>query len=351
MCPPGVDQTFRSQQRWNVLTPLLKERIDLTIEPTHEYGDPTEPHRVSAGLYRWSAFDKLAQHHVDDADMQSLLPKLSRRCRNDYTSALECLPSELLGIIISDSSLEPMDIIALGLCSETLWLHVIRNVQNSRREAPWANTPLICTGTYLTDVPPAIHSLYPDMAQREKEFNDRPGRGMRGAASRGMCPARKWNWNAVSSYTESSADGTASWTRAFEALQERSGIREKEQLEVQRSLEVALRPRVTKVGWILRKHTTQEYVTLESGGLGEHRSDDVHVEGTPWLTLDKALTVRICWSSPESCRDPTGTIDTNAETVRGPWAGHKFDVVRDVEMGREWRDATAEVVKEAELFK
>jgi len=37
------------------------------------------------------------------------------------------MPAEMLALVLGDPTLEKQDVIALGLCSELLWLHVLQH--------------------------------------------------------------------------------------------------------------------------------------------------------------------------------------------------------------------------------
>ena len=57
-------------------------------------------------------------------------------------------------MILQQSSLEKSDILALGLASELLWLHVLQHVQKVCRllMAPLAGVEIACSGFDLTDI-------------------------------------------------------------------------------------------------------------------------------------------------------------------------------------------------------
>ena len=194
MCPPGVDQTTRTTQRWTFLAPLLGEKYDITNDFTEHY--ESRQRKFLFGDYTWDAFDKLA-HRPQQGYRLNYLISQPRRSNDGSRSTLERMPAELLSMIISDPSLHASDVFSFGLCSRLLWNHLLNHVQKECRKAPWAGTPLLCTGGWLMSVSPAIHALYPNMKQEEDEFFNRPGRGPQGRPARGMCPARRFNWGAI----------------------------------------------------------------------------------------------------------------------------------------------------------
>ena len=76
------------------------------------------------------------------------------------------------------------------------------------------------------------------------------------------------------------------------------------------------------------------------------------VKGAPWISIGKALVLRICWTDLDlrSDRDPPQAF---ANVLRGKRAGHGFDVVcrKTSELTVEWRDVTAEIVRETKAFR
>ena len=81
----------------------------------------------------------------------------------------------------------------------------------------------------------------------------------------------------------------------------------------------------------------------------------VHVKGIPWLSLDKALVLRVCWAAPYFAYDDDGydpECALLAQLKRGKWAGHCFDVVRasDLETDENWQDVTKDIIREAKAW-
>ena len=347
------------------MTPLLEEKVDLTNDFFKDQESrETLPQNFLLGDFTWDAFDRLAQCGKQELDLQSMLSSLPQR-RSKKASPLERVPPELLNIIISDPCLDVEDVIAFGLASQSLWLHVLGHIQDACAKAPWAGTPLLCTGSYLMSVPPAIHALYPIMEQEEKEFFNRPGRGSRGCPARGICPARKFNWNSISDYVDrTDHDHREVWLNSFTNLRGSSGIPDGYLNALQVSLKDALsvtRPADPPRTWILRNHTTHEFVSLKACRMYGKQERCVHVNGLPWLSLDKALILRICWAapSPRLYNDDKDENEYDTEhnlmkkLKRGQWAGHSFDVVcaEGTELSEQWHDVTKEVVKEGRAWK
>lgn len=351
MCPPGVDQTTRSPQRWNILAPLIQERIDLTED--FAVGRRTNLANFLIGDYTWDAFDKLASRTANDSgDHEKLLSELSQTNNSRQASPLESLPNELLAMIFNDGTLTANDVLAIGLCSKTLWQCCMGHVRAVVSKGPWMKTPLVCAGTYLTDLPSTVHEIVPSLKQREEDWRARqppPGHGMRGG--RGMCPARRWNWNAVSTYTDTSDDSAMTWLSAFDSVccNEQSGISVTDQKLLRHSLRSLLSAGKPKSNskWILRNHSTQQYVHLRCSS-NVVAETELRVKGLPALTLDKALMMRICWTTTKIYPSGKGG---EGKDLRGLWAGHRFDVVGDDHdqskaLGEQWQDVTEDVVKE-----
>lgn len=359
----GVDQTTRTSERWTLLAPALEERYDITSA----FHNPWHRLYIRALLtwdFSWDAFDKLAQYKRPIGKALSTLSTLPGRTQNLGSSSLESLPTEIVSVILTDPILSFADVLSLGLSSRVLWGHVLYHVAQTCRTAPWANTPVVCTGTWTMSLPPAIHKLNPDIKRQEEVFFNRPGRGPRGAPSRGMCPARSFNWDAVSNYKERiGAQGVSTWMQAFEECSEASRIPTDSLKVLGRSLEIIVNPNKSSMptSWVLRNHMTKEYVSLKAGMAYEKHEHHIYVKGAPKLSLDNALLMRVCWSAPymdESKDDHDGEsmgsrLKNLAEMKRGPWAGHFFDVVptdresQDVGELAGWCDVTKELMREA----
>ena len=194
MCPPGVDQTTRSSERWTLLAPALEEKYDITPDLENEHMYRPDMSNFLRNDFTRAAFDKLAWYKRNEEKALSLLSGLSHSHTNYYSSSLECMPTETVRLIVSNSVLEPVDIISLGLASQLLWPHVLQHIASRSQKVPWAETPLTCTGTWTMSLPPAIHDLHPYIQQDEKLFFDRLRHTGRRGPMRGTCPAREYNW-------------------------------------------------------------------------------------------------------------------------------------------------------------
>jgi hypothetical protein len=344
-----VSFNSRSPQRWSIMVPALKEQYDITNELSRRPPKYSEyPQSLVERDFTWDAFEKLARR--EHAPLPAYL-KL-RRQLSTKASAIESLPAELLSMIFSDPNLSTEDIVALGLASQTLWHYVLAHIQRASSKAPWANTPLLCTGTYLTTLPEPIYVLDPESKWRGDEWYNHS------TPRRGMCPARRWNWDARCEFLDR-ADGSQEdeYLKFFESLCEKSKVDAKDRKELRRSLAMAfgrstIAPNGKRKGvsrketngddrWVWRNLTTKEYVLLTHRKKFHHEDNYFHVKGMPSLSLDKAIIMRTIWS--EDVLYAKGDIKRQA-----PWAAHCFDVVRfkEIETGKGWNDTTAEVVEQ-----
>jgi hypothetical protein len=364
----GVDQTCRSPEYWTLLAPVLEEKYDVTDHMNHPYD--RDMRKFIRDDFTWDAFDKLAQNARDGEKALSILSTLPSQRRTCGSSSLESLPTEIINMVMVNSCLDPIDIVSLGLSSQLLWIHVLHFIVQSCRKAPWAETPLLCTGTYTKSLPPAIHTLKPDMAEEDRQFFGRVYRGPRYGPNYGTCPARKFNWGAIDSYTECNEQHTSSaWLQAFLDLSKTSGIPTYSLKTLRRSLEAVIHPNKSKVpiSWTLRNHTTKECVSLKAGRTCVATRNYIHVKGMPRLSVDTALLLRICWSTAHVDKEDDlddvygANSDQHAHLLlklkRGKWAGHFFDIVlsnRESQAGEElqgWCDVTSEIIKEAAAWR
>ncbi|UZP38755.1 hypothetical protein NXS19_006571 [Fusarium pseudograminearum] len=82
---------------------------------------------------------------------------LMKRNRLAPLSPIEKLPLELMSSIYLH--LQPTDCIALGLCSQTLWIQAMTFIRHSRRSSTWVDTPVfIASGKQLLALREASHN-------------------------------------------------------------------------------------------------------------------------------------------------------------------------------------------------
>ncbi|KAK4627312.1 hypothetical protein CLAFUW4_05149 [Fulvia fulva] len=350
MCPPGVDQTERSLQQWALLTPRLEQIINLPYPRGYSERKIHSPASYVSNSWSFSAFQMLSGVAVD-----RYIPECLATARiATQLSLVESLPAELLMSIL-EHDLAREDIMAVGLCSSTLWTHVLNHIARDLRDtvSNWAGTPLICAGTYLKDLPPALQEFVPGYAEQQRVYLDRTLNRRKGMPMlrNKMPPARRYNWDARSSFEHvpDRQHAVHSWMMIFCHV-----CNEEEPMKtaLTSSLRRALRWRQHDQGgaWLLRNLTSKEFVALDVKDDGVH-----HIEATvkaeAWLSLDRALLQRICWSrfSPDlfedQCEDER---EVQERCHRGVWAGHCFDVVREAKVStEEWIDVREVLIEEA----
>lgn len=169
-----------------------------------------------------------------------------------------------------------------------------------------------------------------------------------------MASARQWNWDRISNSRNTRQDGLSEWLTDFDAVavHEENDIPATEMEILRHSLDHGLFANKPLPGstWLLRNHDTREYVRLNAT-LGPVTERYLHVEGVSWLSLDKALIMRICWTTSHQCESPA-----KERILRGQWAGQRFDVICTESSDREhyeegWTDVTAAMVKEAQEWR
>ena len=255
-------------------------------------------------------------------------------------STLESLPAELLAVILDDSALERKDIIAVGLASESLWLHVIQHVEREcqRKTASWAGVEIACTGSYLTDLPePFERDGLIKSSVAISEWGE-------------MCLARKMNWAAVSHYDRPGIAPESAWREAFDAQLGATPCVPKVRARMGDELLSAaskIPASSLDLPWALRDLNTQEYVRYLPRS-GERQGLVDHPKAGGWLRLEDILMMRFCWTLHNS---PYSDLQ-DSSIHRGKWAGHCFDIVllqeESMTMRREgWNDITDEIVTEA----
>ena len=356
MCGFEPDETTWSAARWNVLAPELGQRHELSKEKIGRTSPSVHIKEFLRWERSWGAFEKLARTEPDQpaVPITPLPPQF--RNTSESLSPVELLPPELLRMVFS--GLEVSDKVALGLCSQTLWCNFIHELQSFYRAniAPWAGKLIICTGSWLTDVPPEVHALYPEIDENERA---RPM--TRNNRRRGMAAARRWNWDAYYLFTDVGCGIESRCLEAFKAhtsSTSSSRMPEKLQEELCSKLKKGyLYPQRISLGssWVLRNLNTREIVhfSLAKNDDGDHFRPVIGCSH-PWLTLDFVLTMRICWLG--HLRDRGIELEAKRR-IRplhyGPWAGHRFDLIEaeDLDQTEAWKDCTSDVASEAVILR
>ncbi|KAJ9643368.1 hypothetical protein H2199_004047 [Coniosporium tulheliwenetii] len=201
MSPPCVDVTGWSPQQWQILAPRVRKIHRLRSAMPLYDRRPTPRELLFNDRCSWNAWASLARSAALVHKPTKPIPRINT------ASKLESLPTELIASILENSSLERSDIIALGLASETLWLHVLRHVEKDYwlAAAPMAGVEIACTGTYLNDLPESFAK--DDLAKRSIEIREVSV----------MCEARKINWAAIGAYDAVDEDAAEPWLAALKA--------------------------------------------------------------------------------------------------------------------------------------
>lgn len=261
-------------------------------------------------------------------------------------SAFECIPVELLKLIIEDTELEKGDIVALGLCSSTLWKHVVDHVGASQHKesAPWAGAELAILGNYLTELPKTLNEH--NLALRSVKIT-----------IKGQMPlARKFYWSAKDQYEDEQNAPLDTWVSAMRLQYHKAQIPPRCWAHMEGEISYdKLYPSIGPRGecWVLRNTTTQEYVRLQAGPGGASADDSDDSEAN-WRRIVDVLLMRICWTSDGyySYYPDAAAGETNINP--GSWAGHCFDIVMlGAPLSRRdgWQDITKDIVNDAKQLR
>lgn len=285
-------------------------------------------------------FDKLARRKVTG--------KIKGATVLHSLSPIELLPPELLAEVLSNDNLTKEDVASFGICSQTIWMHTLVHIRANYEKSigNWIGVPLICTGSFLWDLPLAVYELFPDILDAERVFDAtlKYPNLSRGCPTNGCCPARSWNYNAITSYQNiKNQNVKMEWRKAVcDARAKDSGASEPLMKDIEDILCVEKEP--SQVKWILRNLTCKKFVRLDV----EQKADrilNVFVAKTALLSLDKFLMTKICWSEGV---ERQGVSVEKALVQRGEWAGHSFDIVRDFALiCGEWNDVTNDILQHA----
>ncbi|KAH9823737.1 hypothetical protein Tdes44962_MAKER04481 [Teratosphaeria destructans] len=340
MCPPGVDQTTRTPQRWYVVSPANQQSHAL-FDGSRYIEDVKE---FLQGGESWDAFRKLAKPSTiarNTVPLEAIMPQTTQ------LSPIEGMPAEIMSMILEDPALTREDRIAFGISSKTLWTHLLSHAQQDARRslALWADTPLICTGTWLEDLPETIYTAYPNVRAREQEYLKK---SRRSRAWYGPCPSRGWNYRHIRGGDDTRPSCQETWLAAYEAVASET-VPESYRPRLQETLAAASAGPAfwTQRDWILRNKTTKQFFRVEVDQPQNGQEPCVHVRSAPWLSLDRALLLRVCWGVADWESRCSRTQERNLKLARGEWAGHCFDVVEDLSFDvGQWRDVTKEIKEE-----
>ncbi|UPL02529.1 hypothetical protein LCI18_013463 [Fusarium solani-melongenae] len=261
------------------------------------------------------------------------------------SSHLERLPPELIDMILKPLGASGM--VALGLCSRTLWRHVtsmVRSVYRTSASDPsWAGIPLICASSYIDDLPENLHELCPEVNEpwTIDENDDR------------INPCDTWRKRMLQCSVEASKNNRNIYLEAFDKYITMSRI--PTQLHTLLKASIDRIPYVEGTRWQLRNLTTKEYVSLDL--VLENNNRDrmtLALENHRWATVDAILLWYICWTSLLGAKvvraDSSTTTLERLFQRRGPWAGHCFDIIQEKDPDPGWEDVTSIFVRYADLL-
>lgn len=318
MCPPGVDQTTRTAQRWQLMAPELKQNMPLNRNFWGREDDDSEV-KFMANL-----FCMLARPISTPKGSGISLPQHSQSC-----GSFDLLSNEIFDIILLHLD-EKRDIIALGLTSIRMWHLVLHHIRAGyvAATAPLTGTRLIFQGSYSQDLPPAFTE---DKAFVEKFVAPTQWEGY---PVGGGIYARSFYWaHAEFPRAVTAQDQAEEYTEAINIHWEEARIGETELKVLERDLAVPGLEREGK-SWVLRNLTTREIVCSEKLNEKGGRTGLEHV-----------LLEQITWTS--MLRSFSGDMSK----YRGKWAGHRFDIVElsaHEKEGGDWEDVSAEKLSDGE---
>ncbi|KAI6774604.1 hypothetical protein HG531_001453 [Fusarium graminearum] len=349
---------------WYISAPLRNERVELKC---HSVGISSLKGFCVRNM-SFNAFNLLLHRPPAGLLDQALM---KRNCLAPL-SPIEKLPLELISSIYL--YLHPTDCIALGLCSQTLWIRAMDFIRHSRRSTTWVDTPIfIASGKQLLALREASHN-------NESELQD-PQDGTQDAVCMLMKPQRPHLFNVLKQARSqnqlcdyaslNSSDINPPYLQELIRLSPTSGISK----GFHRLMESCLFPEEFggQGQWCLRDFTTNEYIRMEpvrDRSISEHPT--ISLTRNPWMTLDILLIWLITWEagrnrSPENVtreilRDQINKIMSNhgagvtasdvtqirsysTDMSSGRWAGHSLDVVQLVhnKMESGWTDITDEI--------
>ena len=285
--------------------------------------------------------------------------RCQRRMKN--LSHIERLPPELLAMLINHEDISKPDLIALALASDIFMPTIVRHViqQGQITAAVWAGQELACIGNYLIDLPPAFEK--DGLFHSALYSTDPDGKGDRGPiVATETCLARAINREVGGQYESPPDTADSQWRAAFRdfTMLQMSDIDKDRfvQLEIAvfetlftRNWSSSAAASFEGSRWRLRNLMTKQFVRCRPNipSLGAPvvgHVDHEALEGDS-LRVDDVLLMYISWTNviPE---DP----DDELKIDRGPWAGHCFDIVPELEDDKlidGWKDVTDQVVSEA----
>jgi hypothetical protein len=318
MCPPGVDQTTRTSPRWQLLSPETQQVLPGYSPPEYiRWGDADILKATFGAKPLFNAWDLLALPVLPNPSSPSPAPLYKFR---ESSSNFNKLSNEIIDLIYSRilPSKEYSLALALALNSQRIWQILFRRIHRTyiSLAAPFAGKSIIFQCSWVTELPPVIKLQKELVAKHAAQGRQH------------MCEARRFFWKHSDFPSPLTNDSESlAWTST---LKKHLNIRSNLGKYLLTQLRSEIYFPVTE--WILRNHTTRQYVTSHH----PHPQD-----GQPDFT-----TVLMMWNT-WGLEGDTDKYLHKFGIGKGQWAGSKLDIVtREVfeeeRVGR-WEDLTKKV--------
>ncbi|KAJ4019614.1 hypothetical protein NW766_003356 [Fusarium irregulare] len=329
---------------WTLMAPKKRQH-----RPIPRFHDKVfSPPHLCIWNIKFDAF-KLLCNSPDAISIGVTAPQVTPRGQ----SRIERFPAELLTAIFS--FLDPDDLVAFGLCSQTLWGHAIQCTKKGyhrwKNTYSLAGTPIMYVGSHLKILPEFVYDEYPDLIPEET---------LRKICKSGRMVTRTtaaFN-KAVLEFDQTPLPNDEAYIQSFAKHIVNANI----PASLHESMETSFPTFGIKKGskWLLRNLTNNEFIRMEA----VNTTTVAHV-GHSWLTLDTLLYWLICWrgdgheqnmdwanlenfiGATNWLRDGTwgGALYQSAYSAfwpmwSGNWAGHSLEVVTDRGLEQGWVDRT-----------
>lgn len=363
MCPPGIDQTHRLSQRWHLVVPTVGQaRMVNRVEEPIFWSSQEDP---LAGVTEHLGFgSKLARHSA------LYIPPRASRGRGHtsksfiQSSKLFSLPVEIISSVFE--SLDSHDVLNFGLTCDLLLRLALERIDRDVRKyaGSWIDQPIAILGNYLRDLPASFFEdglAYKSVNRKDLITIDIDNGHSFEPRRFHHLPAREFLWatDKFQQANEGNQSDLASWLDASNNPVPPALYADCPQRAI---MKIALsQATVTECcfvndacfaesGYYLRNLSNKSLVRLcACDGL-----DKAHVrlrnekpEMTKRFMLDDVMLVQTRWSAFED--ETWSPMQYFAEDPKGPWAGHRFDIVtvkaHDKQVIRgEWRDVTVSML-------
>ncbi|KAI6758627.1 hypothetical protein HG530_010867 [Fusarium avenaceum] len=362
---PTSQAVFNNREKrwWTFLTPEKRQKMELSC-PVDD-GDVSGPGWFCTDRLSFNAFKLLCNSPEKvkikaDGDFGLNSPPMPS-VHVDVLAPLERLPAELWLTIVT--LLQREELIALGLCSRTLWSQAVTYAQGGysrwKDAYSWVNTPLICAGSKLHALPRSVYNIGAAEVKGEVPFWGVP-------VAEQHEGIYYWYHKAIAPYQEIPCPHDGLYSKAFSEQIRSADIPE----NLHSSMEASLPTFNVEIGskWYLCNLSQKEYICME-GVVARKGEATVCLKETHWLTLDILLLWLITWKGEEGTQDVwswkeletfVGFSDENLEDTlmdptygplddkfwpmwTGAWAGHRLEVVTEKILDEGWVDRTSNI--------